>query len=243
MQWKGKVALKVRLLFRDYEISDTNKQQLLYGVAVLVSILSVFSIIFMLSYYSDAPVDGAFPSGTPSTAFTQQNQTTQDPRVAGAQTQNQQMQPPPTSDLNPPSPKPSPSAKPSPSPSTEPTATPTPSPSPSPSPTPTQEPNHNPTPTPTPDNRPRITNITESDKTETSIKLKFSVDKSSDCKAIYWSDLNDKKEQESSTKRTTSPEITLTDLTASTEYTYNIECKDTENNQTSSISEYKFKTN
>lgn len=104
----------------------------------------------MLSYYSDAPVDGAFPSGTPSTAFTQQNQTAQDPRVAGAQTQNQQMQPPPTSDLNPPSPKPSPSAKPSPSPSAEPTATPSPSPSPSPSPTPTQEPNHNPTPTPTP---------------------------------------------------------------------------------------------
>lgn len=231
--------MKVRFLFNTYEISDVNKQQLLYGVAVLISILSVFSIIFMLSYYSDAPVDGAFPSPTSTSAFTNNltQAANQNPQVAGAQTQAQNPQ---QSELEKgpqiPTPKPSPSPKESPSPS------PSPSPSNSPEPSPSPSPSKNPEPSPTPDNRPKITNVAESDKTETSIKFKFSVDKSSDCKAIYWSDSNNKKEQESSTKRTTSPEIALTGLTASTEYTYNIECKETENNQTSTIGEYKFKT-
>ena len=125
--------MKVRILFRDYEISDSAKQQLLYGVAVLVSILSVFSIIFMFSYYSEDPVAGAFPSSSPSSAFTQQMQNPQDPRVAGAQTQNRQMMPQPSSGPEKPTPKPipSPSSSPTPAPSIPTTATPTPSPSPS----------------------------------------------------------------------------------------------------------------
>ncbi len=227
--------MRVRLLSRDFEISDTLKQQLLYGVAVLVSILSVFSIIFMFSYYSEDPAAGAFPSSSPSSAFTQQLQGAQDPRVAGAQTQNQQLQQQPLTDTGPsvPSPKPSPSPTPLPSPSSTPEPTPTPTPSPSPSPTPT----------PGPDHRPKITNIAESDKTDTSIKLKFSVDKSSDCKTTYWSTPESKKDEESSTKRTTTPEISITSLIKDTEYTYTITCKEIEHESSTTTSEYKFKTN
>lgn len=236
--------MKVRILFRDYEISDTNKQQLLYGVAVLVSILSVFSIIFMLSYYSEDPATAAFPSPTGSSAFTNNlsQAANQKGQVAGAQTQNEQLPPQePQKGPDIPTPKPSPSPKESPSPSPSPSLSPSPSPSASASPSPS--PSQSTEPSPTPDNRPKITNVAESDKTETSIKFKFSVDKSSDCKAIYWSDSNNKKEQESTTKRTTSPEITLTGLTASTEYSYNIECKEIEHSSTAIAGEYKFKTN
>ena len=191
----------------------------------------------MISYYSDAPVAGAFPSPTATSAFTNNLSQAANQQVAGVQTEMQQ--PPPTEpEKGPtlPTPKPSPSPKESPSPSPSPTPAPSASPESSSSPTPTPEPSA------TPDNRPKITNLAESDITSSSIKFKFSVDKSSDCKAIYWTDSNNKKEQDSSTKRTTSPEITITGLTASTEYKYNIECKDTENNQTSTIGEYKFKT-
>lgn len=231
--------MKVRFLFKDYEISDSTKQQLLYGAAVLVSILSVFSIIFMLSYYSEDPTQAALPSPSTS-AFTQNlNQPNQNPQVAGAQTQNQPPIAQDPSGPSQPSAKPSSSPRPSPSPSPTPTSTPTPTPSPSPSPSPTPTPE----PSATPDNRPKITEITESDKTDSGIKLKFKVDKSSDCKAIYWTDSNTKKEQESSTKRTTTPEITLTGLTSATEYTYQIECKDSDNGSTSNVGDYKFKTN
>ena len=230
--------MRVRLLFRTYEISDVNKQQLLYGVAVLISILSVFGFIFLLSFYSDSPSSSPFPSPTTS-AFTNNLEAAANaqPQVAGAQTQIQQ--PVPESEKGPqiPPPKPSPSPSPLPSPSPSPAVSPSPASSPSPSAT------ANPEPSPTPDNRPRITNIAESDKTADSIKIKFSVDKSSDCKAFYWSDPASKKEQESSTKRTTSPEISLTGLTSGTEYTYNLECRENEHGNTSSAGDYKFKTN
>lgn len=230
--------MKVRILFRDYEISDTNKQQLLYGVAVLVSILSVFSIIFMLSYYSDDPATAAFPSPTGSSAFTNNLSRAAKPnqQVAGAQTQNQQPLPreePKGPEIPPP--KPSPSASPSPSLSPSPSPTPAETPTPTPSPTPT------PAASQAPDNRPKITNIQETEVKATSIKLKFSVDKTSDCKAIYWTDSNNKHEQESSTKRTTSPEVSITGLTASTEYTYSVSCNDPDNG-TGTAGDYKFKT-
>lgn len=232
--------MKVRILFRDYEISDTNKQQLLYGVAVLVSILSVFSIIFMLSYYSENPTDAAFPSPTPGvfTALTagEQQRALKQQQVQGAQTQIPP-KPQPSQGPEKPTPKPSPSPSASPSPSVSPSPSPSPESSPSPSPSPSANASQ------APDNRPKITNIAESDKTESGIKLKFSVDKSCDCKATYWKDENSKQTQESSTKRTTSPEITLTGLTAATEYTYQIECKDVDSNQTSTAGDYKFKTN
>lgn len=153
------------------------------------------------------------------------------------QVQGIQQKPQPQSDTGPTKP----SAKPSPSPS--PSATPTPNPSPSPESSPSPSPSESSNPSPTPDNRPKITNIQESDKTDSGVKLKFSVDKSSDCKAFYWTDPNSKKEQESSTKRTTSPEIPLSGLTAATEYTYQIECKDTDSGATSTVGDYKFKTN
>lgn len=138
--------MRVRILFRDYEISDLNKQQLLYGVAVLISILSVFSIIFMLSYYSEDPLDAQFPSPTPGvfsalTAAEQKRAMQQ--QVKGVQ---QQMQPPPQRDPNSGPQKPSP--KPSPSPSPSPTITPTPT------PTPTATPASSPSPTPEPSSAP-----------------------------------------------------------------------------------------
>lgn len=197
----------------------------------------------MLSYYSDAPVNGAFPSPTNS-AFTNnlQSAANHTGQVAGTQTQIQQ--PPVTEpEKGPtlPTPKPSPSQKPSPTPS--PSLFTLPSPSATPRPSPSQNPSPSIQPSPTPDSTPKITNLAEESKTDTSIKFKFTVDKSSDCKAIYWSDPGNKKEQESSTKRTTTPEITLTNLTPGTDYTYNIECKETDHNQTTTIGEYKFKTN
>jgi hypothetical protein len=140
--------VKFRLLSKDYEISDSLKQQLLYGVAVLVSIISVFSIIFMFSYYSEDPTASALPSPGNS-AFTQVMQQ-QDPnsQVAGIQKQN--LQPPLSTGPDMPSPKPSPSPSPSASPSVLPSPSPSPSSTPTPTPTPTPASNNNPTPTPTP---------------------------------------------------------------------------------------------
>lgn len=128
--------MKVRLLFRDYEISDSNKQQLLYGVAVLVSIASAFSIIFMFSYYSEDPSQAAFPSPSGDSAFTNNLSQANKPQVAGAQTEMPPQQPIPSSGPDKPSPKPSPSPSPSATPSTTPTPTPTATPTPTPTPTP-----------------------------------------------------------------------------------------------------------
>lgn len=164
--------MKVRFLFRTYEISDVNKQQLLYGVAVLISILSVFGFIFMVSFYSDAPANSPFPSPTNS-AFTNNLQAAANPpgQVAGAQTQQQQPPPEPEKGPQLPTPKPSPSSKPSPSPSPSipPLQSTAASPSPSPSPSPSHSPennNSNPTPTPTPSipNKPDASAVCDGDK-------------------------------------------------------------------------------
>jgi outer membrane biosynthesis protein TonB len=143
----------VRILFRNYNVSEGTKQQLLYGVAVLICIVSVFGIVLFMAYFSEDPSKGGFPSPTPG-VFSNLAAQGQNGQVAGAQTQQQQQQPPPQNpsvgpDMPPPvpSPSPSPSSLPSPSPlATPPPATnnSTPTPTPSPSQTP------NPTPTPTP---------------------------------------------------------------------------------------------
>lgn len=146
--------MRVRILFRDYEVSDINKQQLLYGVAVLICILSVFGVIFFLSYYSETPSEANFPSPTPGvfSALTEAEKQRAAQQIKGAQIQAS-LRPLPSSGPDKPSPKPSPSPSPSSIPSPNPSASPSPSPTPSPSPesnSPTPTPTSTPTPTQTP---------------------------------------------------------------------------------------------
>lgn len=124
----------MRILFRNYNVSDYTKQQLLYGAAVLICVVSVFGIIIFLSFFSDDPAAGGFPSPTPG-ILSSLNQPPQRGQVAGAQQQMeaQQMEQLRQQQTGPvvPSLKPSPSTSPSPSPSPSPSQSPSPSPSPS----------------------------------------------------------------------------------------------------------------
>ncbi len=112
----------MRILFRNYNLGEGTKQQLLYGVAVLICIVSVFGIVLFMAYFSEDPSKGGFPSPSPgafSNLAAQAQQ--QQGQVAGAQTQQQQQMQQPTSPEGPvmpsllPSPSPSPLPLPSPS--------------------------------------------------------------------------------------------------------------------------------
>lgn len=137
----------MRILFRNYDISENTKRQLLYGTSGLVSIVSIFVLIFIFSFYSDAPAANALPSPGTS-AFTQRmDPTGASGKVAGAQTQSQfqpgqgqqRIEQPDSSSIGPSVPAtPTPTASPTPTP--PPTTNPTPAPTASPAPTSTPSP-------------------------------------------------------------------------------------------------------
>ncbi len=141
----------MRILFRNYNVSQSTKQQLLIAFAVFVSVTSVLGFIIWFASFSADPAIGA-PS--PSPEFNAFKNAVTEGSIQGASTQ--QIPPPNPQGPDAPTPKPSPSPSPStsisPSPSPSPSKTPEPSPSPSPSktPDPTPNPTHNNTPTPTP---------------------------------------------------------------------------------------------
>ena len=230
--------MRVRILFRDYEISDINKQQLLYGVAVLISVLSVFLIIFMLSYYSEDPANAGFPSPTPgvfSALTAAEQQKARQQQVQGAQTQRPPAQPVPSSGPEKPSPKPSPSPSPSATftPTPTPTSTPTPSLSPSPNASSTPEPPSNPPPDMS------SIQVSNDDLTSESAKIKLTTSENATCTGKYWKNSEGEyPDQEGIVKLTTNHEILLSGLNATTKYYYKISCKDEQGSSKTSDSYY-----
>lgn len=129
---------------------NNHKQQILYSLAGILCVASIFGVILFLSIYSDNPSEQAFPS--PSTGKLS-DLLQQHGQVQGAQTQQEPQPVQQSQPVGPEPPLPAPSVakvSPTPSPSALPSHTPTPTPSPSPSPTSTPDNNPNPTPTPTP---------------------------------------------------------------------------------------------
>lgn len=201
--------------------AKANQLHLLYAIAILVCMLSVFGVIVFLSASTDAPIE-SLPSPTPSSQFE---------AVLGAQNPNQQKQQkqqPAGPDKPKPSPSPSPSASPSPSPSPSPSESPSASPSPSTSPSPSPQASNS-----SDTSGPNISEIKSSNIANNKANVEWKTNEDADEKVEYGKDTSYGKTKENSDKKQTHS-VEILELEANTTYHYRITSKDGAGNSTTS---------